>query len=411
MDEQEYIRQEYKKGTPTKVIARNLGISSNAVQKRATRDIDCPPHGGIFDNGKIGEDGSLKGELTMARKVEVRSEMSEQEQSYYRKLMESHGLRFEDYPYFWDKTTVEGFSLFCRNPEYEKAKQASLDEFFKRIEGHAPKYPRIKYKPITDGHLKLIDMADVHIGKYVVGRDGKTSYDKETAIRRSHEAVEALLVRSQGFPTEKFLLPIGNDILHVDNKNNTTTKGTRQDVNGLWWEAYDAAHAMYVAVIERLVPIAPVEIVYNRSNHDEHLGFTLSRGLQAWFRNTPDVTFTVTQNDREYIKYGRNMIGLQHGDGAKMKDLPLLMAAEEPKMWGDTIYRFIICHHVHHWKKTQFLMAEDMPGVTVEYMRSPSAADDYHQKHGYVGAPEAIDAFIFHPKWGKMDHMSCVFTE
>lgn len=400
MDVRQTIRNGYANGVPVREIAEQTGLSQKAVSKRAVRDPECPPHGGFLNNGKIVEERST----TMQPQ-----QPSEKELAYYRGLFKKHGLTFEDYPYFWDKETIKGMSLFFRNPDAVKAEKESLEQFFARIAKHAPKYPRTRLKKVTDGHLKLIDLADVHIGKYAVGRDGKTSYDVNLAVERSHQAVEQLLKQSQGFPTEKFLFPIGNDILHVDGGANTTTKGTRQDVNGMWWEAYDAAFAMYVAVLERLAAIAPVEVVYNRSNHDDTLGYPIAKGLQAWFRRTKRITFTITRNDREYVTYGRHMIGLQHGDGAKLKDLPLLMAAEEPKMWGDTLYRHVICHHIHHWKKHQFLMGEDMPGVTVQYMRSPSAADDYHQKHGYVGAPEAIDAFVFHPEYGQPTHLSCVF--
>lgn len=69
----------------------------------------------------------------------------------------------------------------------------------------------------------------------------------------------------------------------------------------------------------------------------------------------------------------------------------------------------MIRHHVHHWEKTKFLHGKDYPGVTVQYMRSLSASDNWHQKQGYTGAPQAVDSFIFHPEFGQVDHMSAVF--
>ena len=36
----------------------------------------------------------------------------------------------------------------------------------------------------------------------------------------------------------------------------------------------------------------------------------------------------------KYYKYGTNLIGLEHGDGAKMVNLPLLMAQENPLCWS-----------------------------------------------------------------------------
>ena len=387
-------------------VAKMFGIKYEAVRNVARQN----NLSGFFKNNSTNRSGGIMEVEAIERSSEMQ-DPSEKELAYYRRLFKENGLDFKDYPYFWDKKTLEGMSLFYRNPDAVKADKESMDSFFNRIKEYAPKYPTIKYRKVKDGHLKLIDIADLHIGKYAVSRDNKVCYDIPTAVSMAKQAVDVLLQRSQGFPTDRFLFPVGNDILHVDNKNNTTTKGTSQSVHGSWWEMYDAAHALYVSTIERLVQIAPVQVVYNRSNHDEHSGFSLARGLQHWFRHNKNVTFVVSTNDREYVEYGKNMIGMMHGDGAKLKDLPLLMAAEAPKIWGESVYRHIICHHIHHWQKHSFLLGMDMPGVTVQYMRSPSASDDWHQKMGYTCAPQAIDALIFHPEHGQVDHMSCVFNK
>ena len=73
------------------------------------------------------------------------------------------------------------------------------------------------------------------------------------------------------------------------------------------------------------------DVVHSMSNHDYQSGFHLAHSLKSWFRNTKDVTFDISVAHRKYYKYGSNLIGLEHGDGAKMDKLPMLMANENRK--------------------------------------------------------------------------------
>lgn len=402
MNPKEYIRQCYSNATPVREIAAKLGISKKAVKSRAARDPLCPPHGGFLDNGKMSTEAPRK-ENEMAQKP-TKAELSAFEQH-----CADHNLPFNNWRGFWHKT--QEYSSFFVNQQAADEEAARFQKFLDELKKHAPKYPAVKYGRVTDGHMKLIDIADLHVGKYAISKNGIVSYDIETATSMAHEAVTELLRRTDAYPTEKFWLPIGNDVLHVDNKNNTTTRGTRQDVSGMWWESYRAAKKMYVEVIERLLKVAPVEVIYNSSNHDEHLGFCLAELLEAHFRNAKSASFTIEpQNDRIYKTYGRSLIGFDHGDGAKDKDLPLLMATEAAENWNPNQYRYLFRHHLHHWSKTEYLAGKDYPGVTLQYMRSPSASDAWHVKMGYTGVPQAIDAFVFHPNDGQITHTSCVFS-
>lgn len=338
---------------------------------------------------------------------------TKQEQSRIERLLERNGYRPRwsvSWVHLHDDDGTKTTTLL-RNPQEVEQEEQQKKKFLDEVKKHAPKYPTVKYGRVKDGHMKLIDIADLHIAKYAISRDGAIAYDIQTAIARAHQAVESMLTRTQGFPTEKFLFPIGNDVLHIDNKNSTTTKGTRQDSQGLWWEGYRAAKKMYVEVLERLAAIAPVEVIYNKSNHDEHLGFTLADALESHFRHCKGITFTVEpQNDRLYLVYGRNLLGFDHGHGAKDKDLPLLMAFEAAEHWTNNQNRYLFRHHLHHWTRREYVTGKDHIGVTLQYMRSPSAPDQWHADSGHTGAPEAIDAFVFHPEHGQIMHVSCVFN-
>jgi hypothetical protein len=285
------------------------------------------------------------------------------------------------------------------------------NQIFKKInnfiEEYSPTYTTIKH---TKGnHLLVINPADIHIGKYANELETGEQYDCETAVVRVLEGIEGLIQKSKGFDIDRVLFCVGNDVLHIDNVYNTTTKGTHQDTDGKWWEHYEIALMLYVKCIETLRQIAPVDVIHSMSNHDYQSGFHLAHTLKSWFRKTEDVSFDITVANRKYYNYGNNLIGLEHGDGAKMDKLPLLMAQEKPEMWSKSKFRYWYLHHIHHKVKHKWLDAKDYIGVTVEYMRSPSSADSWHSRKGFCGAYKACEAFVHDKESGQVARLTHYF--
>ncbi|MBC8265439.1 MAG: hypothetical protein H8E84_00560 [Flavobacteriales bacterium] len=267
------------------------------------------------------------------------------------------------------------------------------------ISDYAPTYPKINYS--KGEHLLVVNPADIHIGKYANERETGDKYNSDIAVQRVMEGVLGLIDKAKGFNIDRILFCIGNDVMHIDNVYGSTTKGTFQDTDGKWWEHYEIALKLYVRCIEILREIAPIDVVHSMSNHDYQSGFHLAHSLKAWFRNCPEITIDAGVSHRKYYKYGNTLIGLEHGDGAKMANLPLLMAQEQPKLWADTKYRYWYLHHLHHKVKHKWLDAKDYIGVSVEYLRSPSSSDSWHSRKGFC-SQKAVEGFVHEKKSGQV---------
>ena len=274
------------------------------------------------------------------------------------------------------------------------------DSLIEEMRSYAPKYPKVKYKESKESHCLVFDPADIHIGKIASSFETGEDYNSQIAVSRVMNGLEGILNKAKGFNFDKVIFVAGNDILHVDSPGNTTTSGTRQDVDGMWYDAFLMAKKLLVDVIELLMQVAPVEVVFNPSNHDFMSGFMLLDSVSSWFHKSEDVTFDCDMSHRKYTKYYDNLICTTHMDGAKMDLLPVLVA-QESKMWDSTTRRYVYGHHVHH------KIAKDYPGITLETLRSPSAADSWHHRNGYQHSPVAVEAFIHHKKEGQI----CRITE
>ena len=308
----------------------------------------------------------------------------------------------------WQSMTGDlRFSIVTKS-EYGLDEKEILSKITNLIEKYSPTYLDIP-KDFDNDHLLVINPADIHVGKYANELETGSGYDCETAVSRVLEGIQGLVDKSSGFGIDKVLFCIGNDILHIDNVYNQTTAGTGQDVDGKWWEHFEIALMLYVKCVEMLRQVAPVDILHSMSNHDYQSGFHLAHALKSWFRNANDINFDISVAHRKYYKYGKNLIGLEHGDGAKLNNLPLLMAQEQPLLWSETKYRYFYLHHIHHKVKHKWLDAKDYIGVTVEYLRSPSGTDSWHSRKGFTGVPKAVEGFLHEKNSGQVARITHYF--
>lgn len=282
------------------------------------------------------------------------------------------------------------------------------------------------------GKLLILDPADVHIGKLCVVSETGYRYDTAIAEHRLFEGCRQLLEKGVHNGATAVVLVIGNDIAHIDSPHRKTTSGTPQDTDGSIFTIFDAAQTAYIRVIDLALKMQlPVTLIFNPSNHDWVLGFTIARVIQAWFHDHPNVhasKYGVSERHRKYIRFGRNLIGFTHGDGAKESDLGSIMTVEaRPHMSeADKLYWYV--HHYHHKIRKALgvrsqsrekdhtemtviqtgIGAMEGDNVMVEYVRSPSAPDGWHDRNGYLGR-QAVEAFTHDPQDGQVDRFTVWF--
>lgn len=239
-------------------------------------------------------------------------------------------------------------------------------------------------------HLLEIAIPDLHIGKLAWSEETLgANYDHKIACALYRDAIETLIARTSAFKFSRIVLPIGNDFFHSDNKAGTTTKGTPLDNDSRFQKTYLAGRRLMVEAIERLRTIAPVTAVMVPGNHDALSNFCLGDSLECWYHNTPDVTVMNAPAPRKYMQHGKVMLLWTHGNDIKLADLPLLMATEQPEMFGATAYR-----EAHTGDKHQLKVQEHM-GVRVRISPALCSADAWHSAKHFVGNQRAAEAFVW----------------
>lgn len=329
--------------------------------------------------------------------------------------------------HFWKIAKDEdgnGYSLFIKNPEsgeevsiYDIVREAVLD-----APSTAPSMPPRADEP-TGEHLLVIDLADVHFLKLSARTETGFEYNRDVARHRVIEGTRALLRLAQPMGVGRILFVLGNDILHIDTPRSTTTSGTFQDSDGTIFQGFKDASAALEEAISQASAVADVDLIHCMSNHDWLMGWALSQTVAARLRGNPRIRATdynLSEAHRKYYRYEGNLFGLTHGDGAKEEKLYGLMVSEARQHISDCRNLYWLLHHVHHKdRKTRgevvYLREKDHNGMTahfsgkpmpeganlnIEYVRSPSPADGWHDRNGYVNR-QAVECFLYHPTLGQ----------
>lgn len=243
---------------------------------------------------------------------------------------------------------------------------------------------------------QLLELAvfDLHLGKLSWKGETGEDYDLDIAVKRYKDCIWELIHRVQWSKIDRILLPLGNDMIHIDNKFKTTTNGTPQDTDSRFSKIITIARKLVVDVINDLSLIAPVDVVIVPGNHDQTVMFTLGEILDAFYHNNDRVSIQNDAKLRKYYQYGKNMIMFTHGSEEKHAELGLIAATEEPKMWAETKFREVHLGHLHKSKSIKYTNVDEYQGFKIRIINSLSGTDAWHYSKGYMSLKGA-EAFVW----------------
>jgi hypothetical protein len=270
-----------------------------------------------------------------------------------------------------------------------------IAELKKEAKAAARQYPLIARPQSKSGYLLELSIPDLHVGKLAWAKEtGWEDYDSDIAVAVFEDALTKLLERTSSYSFDRILFTIGNDLFHTDSKQPMTTAGTPQDVDGRYQRTFVKTRQMITRALERTRLIAPVDAVLVPGNHDTLSTWHLGDSLECLFAKCADINVNNDPTMRKYYEWGRVMLLLTHGNKGKLQDYPLVMATEQPEMFGRTVHR-----EAHTGDKHQ-LKVHELHGVRVRISPALCPPDAWHADSMYVGNPRSAEAFVWHAEEG-----------
>lgn len=291
-----------------------------------------------------------------------------------------------------------------------KELESALEIVYKRFKDIAPRRTYKKPDSVGEKFLAVFGLMDVHFGKLSWSAETGENYDLKIAETMLRNAVEDLISECSGRNIEKILLPFGNDYVHVDGRDLSTTKGTPQDFDGRFSRVLATAIQSAIWAVDRIAEIAPVQVELVPGNHDRTLSECICHVIAARFHDNNRVTVGLDPKTRKYVRYGVNLIGLAHGDLVKPDKLPNLMPADAKKDWAETTCHEWITGHGHRSQKWTTMDTDTTHGVVVRQLRGLTRADLWHWDNGHVTPNQSgAEVYFYGFSRGYAGH-SCVWS-
>lgn len=277
-----------------------------------------------------------------------------------------------------------------------QAKQ-EIEELMALAKLNAPVPKAVKKPQTVQGGMLEINLTDHHFGKMAWGLETLgPNYDTKIAVKLFNRALDTLINRSPFSSYQEVWFVVGNDLLNSDDTQGRTTAGTQVESDFRHEKTYVTVRTLLVQAIEnKLRHIAnKVKVIVVPGNHDRNATWHLGDSLELYFSKYDDVEVDNLPSSRKYHRYGNTLIGYAHGDKAKNKNLPLLMATEARLDFGLTKF------HEWHTGHTHQTRTEEFNGIRVRVLPALCPPDAWHAEMGFVGNLRSSEAFVWDSEQG-----------
>jgi hypothetical protein len=239
-------------------------------------------------------------------------------------------------------------------------------------------------------------IGDQHLGMLAWGEEtGGEDYDLTIGEKLLMGAIDHL-IQSAPKCDRAAIVALG-DFMHYDSFESVTPASRHQlDADSRFPKMVRCAiRCLRYTITAALNRHAYVHVVIEIGNHDISSSIFLMECLKSIYENEPRVTVDNSPSHFHYFDFGKNLVGVHHGHGAKMGELPLIMATDRPEQWGNTEFRYWWTGHVHHDQ------VKDYAGCRVESFRILAPADAWAANKGYRAASD-MKAIILHKDFGEV---------
>jgi hypothetical protein len=292
------------------------------------------------------------------------------------------------------------------DPQVFEALKLDMLSFIDEHRYKAPPRPKLRFKKDEYRNMLEIAVYDIHLGRLAWAEESGQNYDTDIAKKAFEWSVKQHLWKARNDTVEKILFVVGQDFLHYDNAQGTTTMGTPMDADTRWLKIIRTGFSMLVEAILEMSTMAPVEVLIIPGNHDKHSTLALGEMLAAYFKDTNYISIDNSAKLRKYVLYGNVLLGFSHGMHEKPQNILGIMSSqgEASHYWSQSVFREMHMGHFHTKRIVDPL--REYNGVVVRYIGSICSPDAWHYEKGFVGNTRSSESFL----WNYTSGLSAIYT-
>lgn len=283
--------------------------------------------------------------------------------------------------------------------ERQHPEAVQLEALMARCEERLKDFPR--FKPIEPpapraGNLtNFLGLFDLHIGEKISSDDPQGRWDLAIAKRTIiGSAAHAMKVAPKA---KRLVLCFGGDAMHYDSVTPVTpTSKHVLHSDGDFDDMVDATLDIALAVIdEGLRTHEEVHLIWATGNHDLSTSRMLRKMFGRLYADEPRLKVVQSRLDYYALQFGKVMLCVHHGHGAKLTDFASIFASMFREMWGATVYAYGHRGHEHH------IHSKEKGGMVSTQHPSLAPSDDYALGKGLISRRGCIMT-TYHDEYGEV---------
>jgi hypothetical protein len=316
------------------------------------------------------------------------------------------GLKMRGTSQLYKQGQAEPVLEWVKTSADEERRMQVIRDAFDIMASDLPRIEPVERPAMTHESLcNLYTLTDSHVGALAWHKETASGdWDLSIAERVLTGCFEHM-VNSSPKAKVAFVNQLG-DFLHTDGTSGmaavTPLHGNNLDADGRFSKMVQTA----VRILRRVVDFAltrheKVVVLMAEGNHDMASSVWLRVLFRALYENEPRVEVIDSELPYYCYRHGKTMLAFHHGHLKKNDQLPILFAAQFPKIWGDTEKRYAHCGHRHHVEE------KEHSGLTVIQHPTLAARDAYAARGGWI-ADRAVTAITYHSEYGQVARTTVV---
>jgi hypothetical protein len=274
-----------------------------------------------------------------------------------------------------------------------------LDEIIERCEERLQDFPRFAPipapAPASAPLTNFLGLFDLHIGEKISSDDPQGRWDIATAKATITGTVaHAIAVAPKA---KRMVLCFGGDAAHYDGLLPVTPKSRHVlHSDGDFDDMVDAVLDVAVFSIDlALRTHEEVHLIWAEGNHDEASSVWMRKMLARIYADEPRLTVVQSKVPYYALLFGKVMICVHHGHGAKLTNYAGIFAAMFRSMWGQATYAYAHRGHEHH------IHEKEKDGMLSTQHPSLAPSDDYALGMGLVSRRGCM-LITYHDEYGEV---------
>jgi hypothetical protein len=265
-----------------------------------------------------------------------------------------------------------------QHPEVE-----GLEAIIARCEERLRDFPRLSTitPPSAPHHASLtnfLGLFDLHIGEKISSDDPAGRWDVDIAKRTIRSCAGHAL--NSAPKAQRLVLCFGGDAMHYDGLTPVTpTSRHVLHSDGDFDDMVDAVLDVAISVIDEGLRTHPeVYVIWAIGNHDLASSAWMRKMLARIYEAEPRLTVVQSKLAYYALLFGKVMIGVHHGHGAKLTELAGVFASMFRQMWGQAAYAYAHAGHQHH------IHEKEKGGMLATQHPTLAPSDDYALGKGLI---------------------------